>query len=99
MVVIGFLHHSSFLHITSVEKNTAMWDRVEGGTAMSEVAGSLGSPAPGHDGRVENAVGARDTRHLHDQWQSKELVIALAVGLVCVFHLTNTWRRGRRARR
>ena len=49
---------------------------------MSEFTGSLGSPAPGHDGRVEDTVGAPDTRHLHDQWQSKELVIALTVGLV-----------------
>ena len=66
MVVIGFHDHSSFLHITSVEKNTAMLggEWVEGGTEMSEV---VGSPAPGHDGRVENAVGAPDTRHLHDQ--------------------------------
>ena len=62
---------------------------------MSEFTGSLGSPAPGHDGRVEDAVGAPDTRHLHDQWQSKELVIALTVGLVCVLHLTDTWRRMR----
>ena len=27
-----------------------------------------GSPAPGHDGRVENAVCAPDTRYLHNQW-------------------------------
>ena len=66
---------------------------------MSELAGSLGSPAPSHDGRVENAVGAPDTRHLHNQRQSKELVIVLAVGLVCVLHFTNTGRRGRRVRR
>ena len=70
---------------------------------MSELPGSLGSPAPGHDGRVEDAVGAPDTRHLHDQRQSKELVIALTVGLVialtvalvCVLHLTNTGRKER----
>ena len=62
---------------------------------MAPQCGSLGSPAPGHDGRVEDAVGAPDTRHLHDQRQSKELVIALTVGLVCVLHLTNTGRRGR----
>ena len=71
MVVIGFLDHSSFLHITSVEKNTAMLggggEGVGGGTAMFEFAGSLGSPTPGHDGRVEDAVGAPNTRHLHDQ--------------------------------
>ena len=62
---------------------------------MSEFTGSLGSPAPGHDGGVEDAVGAPDSRHLHNQWQSKELVIALTVGLVCVLHLTNTGRKER----
>ena len=43
-------------------------DLVKSGTAMSEFADSLGSPAPGHDGRVENAVSAPDTRYLHNQW-------------------------------
>ena len=62
---------------------------------MSEFTGSLGSPAPGHDGRVEDTVGAPDSRHLHNQWQSKELVIALTVGLVCVLNLTNTGKRVR----
>ena len=49
-----------------------------------------GSPAPGHDGRVENAVSAPDTRHLHNQWYSKELMEVLGVGQVGVLHLTNT---------
>ena len=45
-------------------------------------------PAPSHNSAIEVAVGATSTRHPHHQRQTKQLMIA--VGLVCVFHITHS---------
>lgn len=62
----------------------------KGGGLSSSGTQVVHTPAPGHDCGVEATVGALYTRHLHHQRQTKQLVIALAVGLVRILHITHS---------